>query len=187
MTEAGGEISVLPEQDIFIERLHRKYFRKLTLYAISALRDPTKAQDVVQDAFHDALLHINDLMAHENPDGWLMETVKNKVWDSERAHRRYIRRFLSLDSDISEELLPSNGLMVELYESNDVIPMEKIEQTLTAEEYQLLKRLVLDKASHLEVAQEIGITVYTSQKRLERIRDKLGKTFPERRKKKKYK
>ena len=62
--------------------------------------------------------------------------------------------------------------------------METIEQTLTAEEYQLLKRIILNKASHLEVAQELGITVYASQKRLERIRDKLGKAFPERKKKK---
>lgn len=178
---------MLPEQDIFIERLHRKYFRKLTLYAASALRDPMKAQDVVQDAFHGAILHIDDLMAHENPGGWLMETVKNKVRDSERAHRRYIRRFLSLDSDIPAELIPASRLTVELCESDDILPMEKIEQTLTAEEYQLLKRLILDKASHLEAAQEFGITVYASQKRLERIRGKLGKTFPEQRKNKKNK
>ena len=173
---------MLPEQDMFIERLHRKYFRKLTLYAISALRGPTKAQDVVQDAFHEAVLHINDLMAHENPGGWLMKTVKNKIRDSERAHRRYICRFLSLDTDISAEQLPSNGLTLELSDSDDILPMETIEQTLTAEENQLLKRIILNKASHLEVAQELGITVYASQKRLERIRDKLGKAFPERRK-----
>ncbi len=175
---------MLPEQDMFIERLHRKYFRKLTLYAISALRGPTKAQDVVQDAFHEAVLHINDLMAHENPGGWLMKTVKNKIRDSERAHRRYICRFLSLDTDISAEQLPSNGLTLELSDSDDILPMETIEQTLTAEENQLLKRIILNKASHLEVAQELGITVYASQKRLERIRDKLGKAFPERKKKK---
>ena len=48
--------------------------------------------------------------------------------------------------------------------------IEKVERVLTPEEYQLLKRLVFDRASHLEVAQEFGISVYASQKRLERIR-----------------
>ena len=67
------------------------------------------------------------------------------------------------------------------------MPIEKIERALTREEYQLLKRLILDKASHLEVAKELGITVYASQKRLERIRGKLYKAFPEQKKKKNLK
>ena len=175
---------MLPEQDRFIEELHRKYFRKLTLYAMSVLRDSARAQNVVQDALHEALLSVNHLMEHENPGGWLMETVKNKVRDSERAHRRYIRRFLSLDTEISAELVPANGLAVELDESDNVVLMEKIEQLLTPDEYRLLKRLILDKASHLETAQEFGITVYASQKRLERIREKLYKEYPERKRRK---
>ena len=110
--------------------------------------------------------------------------MKNKVRDSERAHRRYIRRFLSLDTEISAELVPANGLAVELDESDNVVLMEKIEQLLTPDEYRLLKRLILDKASHLETAQEFGITVYASQKRLERIREKLYKEYPERKRRK---
>ena len=167
---------MLPEQDMFIENLHRKCFKKLTIYAASKLRDSDRAQDVVQDAFHEALVHIDDIMTHENPGGWLMKTVKNKILESERAHRRYIHRFLSLDSDISQELAPPGELVIELDEPDDI---------LAPEEYQLLKRLILDKASHLEVARELGITVYASQKRLERIRDKLRREFPEWEKKKK--
>ena len=39
---------MLPEQDMFIENLHRKCFKKLTIYAASKLRDSDRAQDVVQ-------------------------------------------------------------------------------------------------------------------------------------------
>jgi len=46
---------------------------------------------------------------------------------------------------------------------------------------------VFDRASHLEVAQEFGISVYASQKRLERIREKLYTVFPERKKRRKKK
>lgn len=176
---------MLPEQDRFMEELHRKYFRKLTLYVMSVLRDSARAQDVVQDALHEALRNVNDLMRHENPGGWLMETVKNKVRDSERTHRRYMRRFLSLDTEISAELVSVDSSAAEVDESDDVVLMEKIEQLLTPEEYRLLKRLIFDKASHLETAQEFGITVYASQKRLERIREKLYREYPERRKKRK--
>lgn len=168
---------MLAEQDSLIENLHRKYFKKLTIYALSALRDPNRAQDVVQDTFHEAIRHIEDLMVHENPGGWLMETVKYKVRESERSRRRYMHRFLSLDSDVPAEYVPAKDLGTELDEPDGTLLLEKVVQTLTQEEYRLLKRLVFDKASHLEVAQEFGITVYASQKRLERIRKKLHKVF----------
>lgn len=176
---------MLPEQDAFIEELFQEYFNKLKLYAISYLRDTNRAQDVVQDTFHTALLHIDELMVHDNPGGWLMNTVKNKIRESERSRRRYLHRFFSLDSDISSEIFPSNELVTELREPEDAFPMEKIRQALTEEEYRLLTRFVLDKASHLEVARELNISVYASQKRLERIRDKLYKIFPERKNRKK--
>ena len=55
---------------------------------------------------------------------------------------------------------------------------------LTPEEFRFLKRLVIDKAGHRAVAGEFGITLWASQKRLERIRAKLNEIFPEWRKKK---
>lgn len=176
---------MLPEQDSFIESLHRKYYKQLVIYTVSALRDPDRAQDVVQDTFHEALMQISDLLAHENPGGWLMNTLKNKIRENERAHRRYVRRFISLDFEVSEELSPPSELITELSEPEDVSPIEKVERALTPKEYQLWKRLMLDRASHLDVARELDITVYASQKRLQRIMDKLREVFPERKKMKK--
>lgn len=60
----------------------------------------------------------------------------------------------------------------------------KIEEALSENELYLLRRFVFEKASHKELAKELGISVWTSQKRLERIRDKLGAQFPEHREKK---
>ena len=57
--------------------------------------------------------------------------------------------------------------------------LEQIQQALTPEEYRLLTRLTIDGASHLEVAEEFHISVYASQKRLERIRKKLYQQFPQ--------
>ena len=171
-----GGVSVLPEQDVFIEKLHHLYFNKLTIYAVSVLRDATRAQDVVQDTFHEAVIHIDKLLAHENPGGWLMQTLKNKIKESERSRRRYISRFLSLDSDIATELI------AEVEQPVDGAPqvLLKVEKTLTKEEQHLLRRLIFENASHLEVSQELGITVWASQKRLERVRQKQRRVFPSR-------
>lgn len=173
-----------PEQGNFLENLFRSYIRKLTLYAEAKLQDPNRAQEVVQDAFQEAILHIDTLSDHPNPGGWLMQTVKYKIQESERARRRYMLRFLSMDTELSAELIPSGELIPDLPEANGVSPIEKIQKALAPEELQLLKRLIFDGASHLEVSQELGITVWTSQKRLERIRKKLFEFFPERKNKK---
>ena len=173
-----------PTQDKFIEELYRKYFSKLTIYAIAKLKDKAKAEDVAQDVFHEAVLHVNDLMKHDNPGGWLMQTTKNKLHESEREHRRYIHRFLSLDSEVFLEIASLDSSIEKVGTSNEISPMKKIEQVLSEEELHLLKRLIIDRASHMEVAEELGITVWASQKRLERIRNKLLEFFPEQKKKK---
>lgn len=51
----------------------------------------------------------------------------------------------------------------------------KIRALLPPEDYRLLCRITLEGATHLEVAKELGISVWSSQKRLQRIRKKLCK------------
>lgn len=56
--------------------------------------------------------------------------------------------------------------------------MKELLSILTPEEAALWKRLMMDGATHLETAEELGISVWASQKRLERIRKKLQQRFP---------
>lgn len=172
-----------PDQDKFIEQLYYDYFAKLMIYASASLKDQSRSQDVVQDTFHEAVRRIDALMAHPNPGGWLMVTLKNKIREDERAHRRYMRHFLSLNTDLLTE--PGTQDPHPQLDQKEAPLLEQIEQALTPEEYLLLKRLTIDRASHLEVAKEFNISVYASQKRLERIRKKLYDRFPERKPKKK--
>lgn len=176
---------MLAEQNQFIAELYTEYFPKLMIYARSILNDTERAQDVVQDTFHEAIRHYDIIVALKNPGGWLMETLKNKIRDSERARRRYMRRFLSLDTDVAEEVIPASGALDGHLEQSEASVLQLVEETLTPEENKLLKRLVFDKAGHLQVAKELGITVYASEKRLERVRQKLYKVFPERNRRKK--
>ena len=163
------------------------HFKKLFIYANAVLRDPEQAKDVVQDTFHEALRRIDVFAKHENPGGWLMNTLKNKLKENERTRRRDLLRLLSLDADFPDESNLPEELVAAQPEPQEESVIEKVERVLTPEEYQLLKRLVFDRASHLEVAQEFGISVYASQKRLERIREKLYTVFPERKKRRKKK
>lgn len=174
---------MLPEQDVFLEKLFHESIDDLTLYATTVLRDASRARDVVQDTFHEAVLHIKykDLMTHENPGGWMMETLKNKIRESNRAQERYLRRVMSVDPEVlAESTLPDDSF--DRLECKLIL--EEIKKVLMPEEMYLLERLTLDKASHLEVSKELGITVWTSQKRLQYIREKLYAIYPEWKKKK---
>ena len=167
------------DQDQFIEQLYRACYGKLTMYAAASLRSQNKAQDIVQDTFHDAILRADLLMQHPNPFGWLMVTVKYKVLEEKRKQTQDMLRFLSLETDLFAEPGQRDPGLEQMSDAEEVPVLEQIQRALTPEEYLLLKRLTIDQASHAEVAQEFGISVYASQKRLERIRKKLKKRFPQ--------
>lgn len=174
---------MLPTQNIFLERLYLENFSKITIYATAALKDRSKAQGISQDVFYEAVQHIKILMEHNNPGGWLMQTAKNKIHESERERMRYIHRFVSLDSVYFTAVFTLDEYEIEVHDPNEISLMNKIEQALSPEEYHLLKRIIFDNAPHMEIAKELGITVWASQKRWERVRKKLFEVFPERKRK----
>jgi len=171
---------VTPGSNELIETLFREYYSLLFRYAEISLQNADLAQDVVQDVFHEALKHQETLATHENPGGWLMQTLKNKLRECKRQLSRMGTMFQSLEN------LPEYYFLTEDDETGEGIRsiLANIEQHLTEDEFYLLRRITLDRASHLEVSKELNITVWTSQKRLERIRDKLLKLFPGRMRKK---
>ena len=164
-----------PEEDAFIEKLYQDTFRLLWAYAMSKLNNPALAQEVVQDAFLEAVKNIDKLMSHENPKGWMKNTVKYKVKHVERSFNRYTLRFISLDTDVPSE---NAGFSIEdKHNPNMFEIMEKIRRILTADEWDLLRKIALEKVPYKDVSAELGITVWTCQKRVQRIREKLRENF----------
>lgn len=170
-----------PQRARFLEQLYHDHFDRLTMYAAAVLKSRSRAQDVVQDTFHEAVRHIDTLADHPNPGGWLMLALKNKLREAERADRLHLLRYLSLDTDLSDEPGRLDPRLEDGPGEGGPSALERIHAALEPDEYRLLLRLTLDRASHLEVAKEFGISVYASQKRLERIRKKLRRLFPGRR------
>lgn len=160
---------MLTRDDDLIESLYRSEYAKLLGYALKRVGKIDLAQDLVQDTFHEAVQNREKLRSHPNPQGWLMQTLKNKVLYHEREHARYIKYFVS--SEVVGEIASPSDHVSEI--------MQTVEATLTAEEFYLFKRIMLQRDSHLDVAAELGITVWACQKRLSRIKEKLKKALPE--------
>lgn len=153
---------------------------KLKRYALVHMSNPSQAEDVAQDAFYEAVTHIDILMKHDHPEKWLMVTVKHKISNLERSNRRYLKRIRSLDIKRMMRI-PSADTTEEMVVRRDqyVNAIEKIQQALSTQDLYLLERHTIEKVNHMEVSAELGITICASQKRLARIRKKLNKSPPQ--------
>lgn len=173
-----------PEEERFIYQIYMDNFSTLKRYANIHL-NPIQAEEVVQDTFWQAIEKSDALLQYENPSGWLMNTLKYKIRNLKRANQKELLRLISLDC--GEVLLLSDFKSAEdVAMQNEALStaVQKIQNALSKEELYLLKRFAFDSATHRELAQELGISVWACQKRLERIRTKLGELFPEHKRKK---
>ena len=168
-----------PEQEQLIERLFLEYFDKLTIYARSVLKNLPQAEELVQDTFHEAVTHIDKLMDHENPGGWLMQTLKNKLLNYRRTRQRETALLSGWPEDAAETTAP--GDLVEALAARQQVSAirEYVSAHFDPDDRFLFQKLLVEGVSHKAAAQFLGITVWNSQKRLERIRRRLREAFPD--------
>lgn len=169
---------MLPNQENFFNELYQENFWKLRRYALTCLNE-NQAEEIVQDTFFEATQKIDLLMAHENAGGWLMSTLKNKIRNCQRKNHQELMMLVSLESENALQIAAPESAE-DIVEQNEAISdtSQKIKDALSPDDLLILKRIIFENASHKEVSDELGISVWTSQKRLERIRVKLGKLFP---------
>ena len=167
-----------PEQEQFFHQKYLDRFWKMKRYACISLNED-QAEEVVQATFHEAVEKIDVFFRRENPDAWLMVILKNKISNCRRRNQNDLLRLVSIDSEAVLQVAAAEN-MDDVLEQREAFASaaKTIRQTLSQEEQYILKRLIFENASHKQVASELGITVWSSQKRLERIRNKLGKNFP---------
>ena len=160
------EKPLTPEQRQFLDALFRENFRRLELHAYSILHNWTDAHWAAQDTFHIACEQADELMAHPNPQGWLMWTVGNVSNNRVRLRSIQLKTFLSLN-----ELSASRD---EAY--RDPLPggpLLEYAGILTAEEYWLLQAVVIEREPYLDASKQLGITMWSCYKRVERALDKI--------------
>lgn len=131
------------------------------------------ADDLVQDTFRDAWRKFDILADHENIGGWLMQNLKNKM-------RNYIRDRHRFEIALTEDMAEPDNFVGDLITKNQLAAVwEFINTNFKPDDIHLLKRIIVDEAGHNVVSKEQGITIWTSQKRLERIRKRIREEFPD--------
>ena len=156
------------DQDRLLEELYREMYSVLLCYANAALKDKALAEEAVQDTFRIACAKVGELSASENPRGWLMLTLKNVLRNTNRE---------SIDDEIVLETYASGTDYEKRIEDDEVSILYS--DLLSPDEYRLLKRIVLQKYTIRDAAKELGISIESCKKRIQRIKKKLRKKLEE--------
>ena len=175
-----GEERVDREQERLLEELYKEMYSVLLCYANAALKDKALAEEAVQDTFRIACAKVGELSASENPRGWLMLTLKNVLRNTSRELAALNQLFVSavsIDDEIVLETYASGTDYEKRIEDDEVSILYS--DLLSPDEYRLLKRIVLQKYTIRDAAKELGISIESCKKRIQRIKKKLRKKLEE--------
>ena len=168
------------KQEQFFSKLYEEWFSKLCAYANTRINNLPIAEEVVQDTFLVALLGIDKLMNAENPERWLKRTVKNKLLHYFRDNGRKLDRVIPLD-DIDRKGVFILDPRIEQLESSEKERLsdikEILEKTLKEEGKELVRKIAFEEKTYEEAAQELGISLWACQKRMQRLREKIRKAM----------
>ncbi len=141
-----------------IETLYAEHFELLYHYAYTVLHDRPSAENLVNDTFLDAIKKAELLLTHENPTGWLMQALKF-----------HIRHYLTAQAK-QPTILPLDSVQEPPSQESE---LKDAEESLSEEDRRFYELYYKHGLSHKELSKRFGISVSASQKRLERIREKL--------------
>lgn len=162
-----------------LEQLHAAHYATLLrlaqhrLYAMTG--STSEAEDVVQDVF--MLAAKQDLRQLENPLAWLMKTTSNMCMQRlDRAKRDAAleQRFIQNKLDNSAER-SVYAVEREESETDALLWLLLLEQTLSPEEWELLRKYSLEGVPIEELATEMNVSVNRLYVRIHRTRKKLEK------------
>ena len=159
-----------PKYSEQIEQLYLEMYDMLLTYAQCSFKEESLAEEAVQETFRIACQKPDQLCESKNPKGWLVNTLKFTIRNLKR-NREHTLQLLSAYLLEKEECVAF---------SEDKLSLQLMYGSLAdSEEFKLLKEMVIDKKSHLEMAKARGITVSACKKRVQRAKEILQKKLKE--------
>jgi len=172
-TSAVNEDARRREEDAAISALVDQYAGALYRVAYSVLRNPSDAEDAVQEAFLRVLRHRHTLAEVRDHRVWLIRIVWNIVLDRKRRAKTRPET-----DDVVElaRVLPSNGLSQEQMAAaaqHHARVLACVEQ-LPAKEREVLLLSAFEELTSVEIAAVLGLTESSVRSRLFRARNQMA-------------
>lgn len=155
-------VEIEPNQKKFIQKLFQDTYRGLYAYALASLRDPQRAEELVQDVFLLAIETADALLRSPNPKGWLFRAVKNQLRHEYRAQQRLKKLCCSLEA-LPEQNHPAAPDVYEL-------ELQALRAAFTPEEWDMLQRAYIRQERIADIAAAHGLSYDACRKRLYRLK-----------------
>lgn len=147
-------------------------YTRLAVYASTALGSRSAAEDAVQEVFRIVCERIDDVMALDRPQGWVMNALKNTIFNRSRKQTRSSALVSRITSERREEASSQDALDPDLLYAD----------IADTDDYKLMRRLADGGMTLAELADELGISLEACKKRVQRARSNLQKKFEKYRK-----
>lgn len=152
-------------EEMEFEKIYKKLYEQLLICAISTLKDNGLAEEAVQDTFRLAYVKEKEFFRSKNKKTWLFKTLKNVLKNVTKMQNRR-KKFMLMYSEQYETL---NKSFVEDEISIDLLH----DDLLDDEEFQLIKKIIIENKKNIEIADELGISVEACKKRIFRAKKNL--------------
>lgn len=141
-----------------VDSLYRKNAKQLVEKAQRCGCSPDYAEDIVQEVFQVAVVKSADLYASENPVGWLVKTLRNRIGHNYRAMQYAQRLKADMEKHYSDHYEDQPDLK-DLYSG-----------LVSDEELTLLIRFYVEGYSIRSLADSLNISFETCKKRIQRAK-----------------
>jgi RNA polymerase sigma-70 factor (ECF subfamily) len=111
-----------------LERLFTANYARLVAVLTVAAGDRTRAEDAVQDAFAQALIHWDRIGAYDDPVAWLRRVATNRILNQRRGRRRHdaaIDRLRSIDQHGARPTESLVGARMDLVAAITRLPLQQ--------------------------------------------------------------
>ncbi len=149
-----------------IELLYMEMFGQLFAYARSVMENDALAEEAVQEAFRIACLRPVELCNSPNPRGWLFNTLKNVLRNTQKnqiSTRQLLTEYAAVYGQ--QALTTQDQLCLEVIYEN----------LIDKPEFRLLYAWAVEGKTLLELSQELGISLSACKKRVQRAKSLLKK------------
>ncbi len=159
---------ILKETDVGFEELYKLHLNSIIRHVYHKVNNRQIAEDIAQETFYLAYVKWEQVSRSPAPLRWLYQTANYKVMELYRRTSNYptVPIDEAVDVAVSEEI------------SHEMSELELIaEDSLTKEEWIMVKKYFLIGYTAEELAKEMGITTNNLRVRLSRAISKLRKNM----------
>ena len=155
------------EESLLLDELYRKLYRYMFTFAMGQLKDEDLAMEAVQETFAIACSRAEYIMTSENPRGWLMEALKHVILHIKREFAYMQKLYLTFEIQDKSVYVTDDNV--------DIMYSDLIHES----DFQMLKKVALERISMMQLSEELGISVSACKKRVQRTKERMRKILEE--------